>query len=82
MENSRYDGGLTRGGKWGCALSLIVCIPFAIFLAFLHALGHCEPGIRCHRGLLLDVILPTAVLAAVVGLGARWLVNWTTRNDS
>ncbi|MDH7639736.1 hypothetical protein [Sphingomonas oryzagri] len=79
MSDSEYRGGTTAGGRWGCGLAILICLPVGIYLTLVAALGDCTYGVQCHRGMLLDVILPTAALAALIGFGARWLINGMNR---
>lgn len=73
MERS-YRGSGTTGGRWGCGLASIICATVGLFLIGVNTLGDCKPGVACHH-IWTDAVLPTALLAAVIGLGARFLIN-------
>lgn len=75
MSDSRYKGGSTRGGRWGCALAALFGIPVFMFATLVASLGDCMPDVECHPGFWLEVVLPTALIATPIGLGVRWLVN-------
>ncbi|MBA2934975.1 hypothetical protein HZF05_12785 [Sphingomonas sp. CGMCC 1.13654] len=79
MSDSEYRGGSTTGGRWGCGFAILFGLPVGIFLTLVAAMGDCMPGVQCHKGILLDVILPTAALAAVIGFGSRWIINAAIR---
>ena len=82
MSDSRYKGGGTRGGKWGCALAALFGVPVFMFATLVASLGDCMPNVECHPGFWLEVVLPTALVATPIGLGVRWLVNRRSNNDS
>jgi hypothetical protein len=80
MEDTRYKGGTTPGGRWGCAIATLVTLPIFGVLLLVSTLGDCEPDVRCHPDILVAVILPCAIVFAIVGLGVRWLVNKLRRH--
>lgn len=75
MSDERYQGGGTRGGKWGCALAALFGIPVFCSSVVLASLSDCVPGSQCHEGFWLAVILPTVLVTEPVGFGVRWLMN-------
>ena len=81
MDESGYRGGGTPGGKWGCALAAFFGLPVFSFCVLLASLGDCEPGVQCHKGFWLAVLLPTGLVAAPIGFGTRWLINRWRRDD-
>ena len=81
MDDGGYQGGNTRGGKWGCAVAGLVGLPIFILLVLADALGDCAPDTPCHHGFWTMVVLPTLLAAVPVGLLVRWLVNRLSRND-
>lgn len=81
MGREGYQGGITTGGKWGCAAAAFVGTPLFFFLVLGDALGDCVAGQACHKGFLLYVALPTFVVALAVGLMVRALVNRFTRKE-
>jgi hypothetical protein len=78
MDGSGYQGGDTVGGKLGCLASALIGLPLWGALWFLSFFGTCRQVDPCHRGegvkalALLGIV---AVVAAVVGLTIRYLVN-------
>lgn len=81
MNDSRYRGGGTRGGRWGCAMAALVGFPVFAFATLAASLGDCMPGVECHPGFWLAVGLPTLLAATPVGFGVRWLVNRYSDRD-
>lgn len=75
MAGESYEGGPTRGGKWGCGAATLVGVPLFAFLILLDSLGDCAPDANCHKGAITMVILPTLAIAGSVGLLVRFLVN-------
>lgn len=76
MTGSRYESGVTTGGKWGCALSAVVGFPLIGLVVLASALGDCVPDTSCNRGLAWWLLVPAVMIAMAVGFGARALVNW------
>jgi len=66
---------MTAGGIWGCAAAALIGAPLFMFLLIVNTLGDCAPGEQCHPSALLHVVIPTAIVALVVGLGVREVVN-------
>lgn len=79
MAGETYDGGLSRGAKWGLAVAAIVGLPLFAFLLAMDALGDCAPGLTCRKGFLLMVLVPSVVAASAVGLLVRLVVNRSGR---
>ena len=79
MAGESYDGGFTRGGRWGCAGAAIVGTPIFATLLLADALGDCDPGTACQHGFLVHVLLPSAAIGGAVGLIVRFLVNRLSR---
>ncbi|MEO5773250.1 MAG: hypothetical protein ABIQ32_03915 [Sphingomicrobium sp.] len=79
MSEDGYVGAPTKGGKWGCALAALVAVPIGIFLMIVDALGDCAPDVPCGKGFWVHVALPTIVIAILVGLPVRWLLNRRNR---
>tara|TARA_B000000460_G_scaffold225218_1_gene179377 strand:+ start:138 stop:386 length:249 start_codon:yes stop_codon:yes gene_type:complete len=79
MDDGRYQGGGTRGGKWGCGMSLLITVPIFTILLMVEALGDCAPDIPCGKGFWSHVMLPSAAVALITGLAVRWLVNRLVR---
>lgn len=52
MDDGRYRGGGTRGGKWGCGFSLLITLPIFTILLMVEALGDCAPDIPCGKVLV------------------------------
>jgi hypothetical protein len=76
MDERDYDSGRTVGGKWGCALSAIVGVPLLVLLWIPYAFSHCDPDVGCHEAsLFLTVIVPGALVAALVGFLSRAIIN-------
>jgi len=82
MSKDGYQGGTTPGSRWGCAAVTLFGFPIFFFLLIGDALGDCIPGEPCHKGFLAYVVLPTAIVALVAGLGVRAIVNRSKRNGS
>lgn len=82
MDESRYQSGATVGGKWGCVASVIATLPIFILLLIVDALGDCAPDIQCGKGVWTHVFLSSTLVAIVVGLGVRWIVNRVRPKDS
>ena len=74
-----YDGGRSVGGRWGCAVATIIGLPIFAFLLIGDALGDCIPDAECHKGFWQFVVLPTAIVMAIVGFGVRFIVNAIAR---
>jgi hypothetical protein len=79
MDDSSYKGGGTPGGRWGCAAAALIGAPVFIMLTVVDALGDCVPGARCSKGLWSHVVLPTAIVAVVVGVSVGWIVGRLVR---
>ena len=79
MSANGYEGGPTGGGKWGCAAAAIIGVPVGFFLMLVDALGDCMPDISCSKGFWTHAALPTLIIAVIVGLPVRWLVNRQNR---
>ncbi len=75
MDESRYKGGGTPGGKWGCAMSALFGLPVFFLTVLISSLGDCAPDIPCHKASLPLALLLTLVVALPIGLAVRWLVN-------
>ena len=65
----------THGVKWGCLNAFLVGIPVFAYLLLVDALGDCSPDVVCRKGFLPYVLLPSAVIAAIVGGLSYWLVK-------
>jgi len=78
MREGRYHGGDTIGGKWGCAVSVIVGLPLIGIAYLIAALGDCVPGADCIDGWKL--ILAAVAITALVGFAARCAINAIYRN--
>jgi hypothetical protein len=50
MSDSRYKGGSTRGGKWGCAVAALFGIPVFMLATLVASLDDCMPDVKCHPG--------------------------------
>jgi hypothetical protein len=72
-EDSGYRGGSTTGGRWGCALSIVIGLPLIGFAFAVLSLGDCAPGVQCTSGWTLMVL--AIIIAAVVGFGSRAAIN-------
>jgi len=81
MAGETYDGGLSRAAKWGSAAAAIVGLPVFACLLILDALGDCEPGTGCHKGFLLMVLAPSALIASAVGLLVWFVVRRSARES-
>ena len=81
MAGETYNGGLSRAAKWGIASAAIVGLPAFAFLLLLDALGDCEPEGGCHKGFLLMVLAPSALIAGVVGFLAWFIVRRSARES-
>ena len=81
MADGGYRGGATPGGKWGCAAATLIGVPLLFWLTLIGSLGDCVPDASCHDGFWTTVVLPTALVAGVIGLGVRWLLNRQHRGD-
>ena len=75
MSEDGYKSGGTVGGKWGCAIAALVTVPVFGFLLIADALGDCVPDIECHKGFWTFVFTPSAILAIVVGVTIRAIVD-------
>jgi len=82
MSEEGYQGGTTRGGRWGCADAAFLGFPLFFFLLIGDALGDCVPDTECHKDFPPYVALPTAIFALVVGFGIRAVVNRWRQNGS
>jgi hypothetical protein len=81
VSDSGYRGGTTAASKWGCATAAIIGVPLFCFLILVDALGDCIPEADCKKGFLLFVVAPTFVVAAVLFLAVRFIVNKTRRSS-
>ncbi|MDP9413253.1 MAG: hypothetical protein M3Q08_03995 [Pseudomonadota bacterium] len=79
MDHEGYSGGGTVGGRWGCAIAALVCVPLLFFLILVNTLGDCAEGEDCKRGLFLPVFVPVALTGAVIGLSVRAVINWIAK---
>jgi hypothetical protein len=75
MDDGRYKGGGTAGGKLGCALSAIVGVPLLCMAILLSALGDCIPNEPCNHDIGWKLQLGALLIAAIVGLCSRLLIN-------
>jgi hypothetical protein len=80
MAGDGYKGGPTPEGKFGCLIGSLIGVPTGIFLLLADALGDCAPDGSCHHGFLLNVLLPSVGITAVVGLAAWWIAKTYRRN--
>lgn len=74
MSETDMDPDL-EGIKWGCLSAALLGIPMFAFLLLVDALGDCAPEVACRKGFLQYVLLPSAVIAAIVGLTSYWLAK-------
>jgi hypothetical protein len=63
------------GLRWGCALSLVVAVPLLLGVVAVTTFGDCAPGIACHAGPGVRLILGAMLIAIGIGFGTRLLVN-------
>jgi hypothetical protein len=82
MGDCRYQGGTSKGSKWGCATAAVIGAPVFFFLLIGDALGDCAPDTDCNKGFLRNVAAPTTVLVLVVFFAVRALVNHRRHDDS
>ncbi len=82
MEDGGYRGGATPGGKWGCAAAALIGVPLFFWLTLINSLGDCAPDAACHGSFWTEAVLPTALVAGIVGLSVRWLVNRKHGDDA
>ena len=75
ISGGGYKGGPTVEGRWGCVASAVVGVPVFVFLLLADALGDCMPDNACNKGFLIQVLLPSVVVAIAVGLLIRWAVK-------
>lgn len=75
MVRGGYDGGITRGGRWGVGLAALVCALLLPGLVLINSLGDCAPNVQCHHSFLLAVLGPTVIVGVVVGRIVRFTVN-------
>jgi hypothetical protein len=80
MSEGGYRGGATVEGRWGCTASAVLGVPVFMFLLLVEALGDCAPDTACKKGFLIQVLLPTVVIAVGAGLLVRWAVKAARRN--
>ena len=75
MNDERYRGGGTTGGKWGCALAAVVGLPLLGLAILVSALGDCIPEVPCNHDLEWSLILGALVISLAVGVAIRALIN-------
>lgn len=75
MAEHGYRSPATIGGKIGCVAAALVGGPIFAFLLLAAALGDCVQDERCLTQSMLFVFLFPAVIAVIVGLAVRWLIN-------
>ena len=80
MNESGYDGGGTKGGKFGCALAAILGGPLVAAPFLADALGDCVPGASCRTGPDWVFVAFAVLSACLIGFGSRWLINRVGRN--
>ena len=79
MDESRYNGGGTIGGKIGCAFAAIIGCPLLGIAPISASMGQCAPDVDCipNWQLFAGAILITAVVAfasrAAINAFARWI---------
>lgn len=82
MNDGRYDGGFSTGGRWGCAVAALLGSPLFLILMTADALGDCVPDTPCRKGFWLYVALPSVIVTLVVWLVVRAIVNHARRDGS
>jgi hypothetical protein len=75
VADEKFDGGLSRADRWGCATAVIVGLLVFVPLLFVDAMGDCAPDVPCRKGFLLMVLLPSFVIALIAGLLARFIAS-------
>ena len=81
VKDSDYKAGPTSGGKWGCAVAVLVGAPLFVFLLIVDALGDCVPDTACKNGFLTFVATPTIFVGAVLFFAVRSIVNRVRRSQ-
>ncbi len=76
MDDIGYRGGATIGGKWGCALSALIGVPLIGFTILVSTLGDCVPDEPCNHGIIWSLLIPSILIAVLVGIGSRAVINW------
>jgi hypothetical protein len=66
MREDGYRGGL-------------VGLPLLSFAVLASALGDCAPDAACNHRILWWLLTPGIMIAALVGLGSRAIINWMIR---
>lgn len=74
--------GLTVEGRWGCVAAVSLGLPVFIFLLVLDIFGDCAPNAACEHGFLIQVLVPSVIIAGGTGLLARWAIKVARRNVS
>ena len=77
MDETGYKSGNTAGGRWGCAISIIVGLPLISLALIVASMGSCVPGEQCTSGGTL--LLIACGITLVVGVGARAGINAVVR---
>lgn len=73
-RDSRYRGGGTVEGRWGCAAAFIAALPVFIYLFLAETLGDCLPEVPCRKSFPLYVLVPTTLVALAAGMIVKRLV--------
>ena len=73
MDDGRYKGSGTPGGKWGCAIAVIIGLPLMVAGSTVAALG----GSNLFEWIAW--VASAAALAGLIGFGLRSMINILVR---
>ena len=76
MHEGSYKNDATIGGKWGWALSAIVGVPLLGFSIMVSTWGDWVPNEPCNHPPVWWLLLPSKIIAGLVGIGAQAAINW------
>lgn len=75
ITDGGYRGSGTAGGKWGCALAVVVGGPLLGLAVLVSALCDCIPDARCNHDLQWWLILGALAITLAIGVAGRALIN-------
>lgn len=78
MGDNLKDSGGRHARRMGCAAAAVFGLPVFIFLLLNDALGDCAPDTICRKGFLPMVLIPSVVIASIMGLTVGFLVKKST----
>lgn len=80
MADESYRGGRKLANGCGCVTVAVIAVPVILVVTLADALGDCFD--KCQRRGHAGTIVLTLIIAGVIGLAVRMLVNHLRRSDS